>query len=191
MNQHFKRFRPILICLFIMQCMFETRAQSRHSFIGGIDVNWYPAGWIIAPSIGLAFKENQSVNFRLGYNRANRYNWSGLNDDETGGGLGCGLGYRYVFPGKIEGLYVNAKIDLWQMNIHWKNEIGQANETSGMTKTTVLQPMLELGYRVKIKERYHLGLMGGFGQEINIKTQGKPVGEGGMWLLGCNAWYRW
>ena len=68
----------------------------------GFEVGGYPAGQMY----GVRFEHywgklhNRELNLRVGYNRAFRYNWSGLNDDEQGGGFGFSVGYRHHFQRK-------------------------------------------------------------------------------------------
>lgn len=188
--------RLIIGLLFIFVFDLSSRGQSRNNknltpklFIGA-EVQWYPAGWLIGPTISCAVGPKHIIFLKTGINLANRHNWSGLNDDERGRGFGGSTGYRYLFKSDKSSLFVGARIELWDTKIKWKNDIGLPQETSGTTKILILQPSLELGYWAKFnKSRWSALIVGGVGQEINIKTVGKEVGQGGMWLLGISAHY--
>jgi hypothetical protein len=156
----------------------------------GVEVQWYPAGWIVGPVVNYYITPKHILNFRAAVNMANRHDWSGLNDDEQGTGFGGSIGYRYLFTPERNSFYIGARVDLWNMKIDWENDPGTAQETSGSTRVLVLQPSAELGYRINFKKsKWILLLSGGIGQEINIKTNGKEVGQGGMWLLGISTYY--
>lgn len=155
-----------------------------------LEFEGYPAGQMY----GVRFEHHwgkfnqQEINFRLAYNRAFRYNWSGLNDDEQGGGFGFSTGYRYHFL-HIHGvnLFVGARTDIWQMSIFWKdyNHLPQ----KGTTHITVLQPSAEVGFRLLVSNTISATFYGGIGQEINIATKGKEVGQGGMYIWGATLGY--
>lgn len=156
----------------------------------GFEFEGYPAGQIY----GVRFEHHwgntnqQEVNLRLGYNRAFRYNWSGLNDDEQGGGFGFSVGYRYHFIHKPGfNLFVGARTDIWQMSIFWKDydNIPQ----NGTTHITVLQPSAEAGIRLMLTNTISATFYGGIGQEINVATKGKEVGQGGMYIWGATLGY--
>lgn len=151
-----------------------------------VDVQWYPAGFIyeVGTSIN-PFKNNSYFTFKLGYNAADRkdfaFDISGHNNEE-GGGVGLSLGYEYMFGGKIEGAFAGIRTDLWQMEIDW--EIDGPPIESGMTNIIVFQPVLELGYQFNYASKFYSRVFLGLGREINIKTEGEPVGEGGITLVG-------
>lgn len=162
--------------------------QPKH--IIGFEFEGYPAGQMY----GLRFEHHwgntnqQEINLRLGYNRAFRYNWSGLNDDEQGGGFGFSVGYRYHFLHKSGfNLFVGARTDIWQMSIFWKDydNIPQ----NGTTHITVLQPSAEAGIRLMLTNTISATFYGGIGQEINVATKGKEVGQGGMYIWGATLGY--
>ncbi len=74
---------------------------------------------------------------------------------------------------------MGSNLDVWNMWIDWKNNIGQPNQTQGRTYTLVLQPWLEAGYFIPVnKSPIEIGITTGFGREINVITNGKPVGQG-------------
>jgi hypothetical protein len=69
-------------------------------------------------------------------------------------------------------------------------ENGTPQQTSGSTTTLVLQPSVETGYWIKLKRsKLNLLFAGGIREGINIRTKGKRVGQGGIWLL-CLSLFR-
>jgi hypothetical protein len=167
----------------------KPATEHGHKLLVSAELQWYPAGWIIGPSVNYFVAPKHVLSARLAANIANRHDW-GKNDNEKGDGLGGSLGYRYLFTPNKNSFFIGARIDLWGMKIKWQNKIGTPLETSGTTKITIFQPTAEVGYWIKLNGgKWNLLLSGGGGAEINIKTSGKEVGQGGMWLLGVSANY--
>jgi len=185
------------VCLIMALLMpVAVLAQPKHSKLQnsriqtGAEVLWYPAGWITGPSVNYFVAPKHVVHAGFGVNIANRHDWSGLNDDEKGSGFGGSLGYRYLFTPAKNSFFLAARVDLWAMKIKWKDKTGTPLAVNGTTKITVFQPTGYIGYWVKLKDsKWNLLFSGGGGAEINIKTSGKQVGEGGMWMLGVAAYY--
>lgn len=150
----------------------------------GAEIQWYPAGGIMAIHLAFNAKLHHSFYTRLGYNMANRKNF-GKHDDEQGGGFGATFGYRYYIKYKPVGFFLGGRTDLWALNIDWK----QGTE-SGTSKVTVFQPTAELGYTFLINDQVFITPTFTNGFEINIKTRGEPVGEGFITLLGLSAGIR-
>lgn len=155
----------------------------------GLEVQWYPAGWMVGPVASFSLAHKHSINIRIAANIADRHDW-GKNDDEKGTGYGGSLGYRFLFtPGK-NSFFVGARVDLWRMKIDWKDKINAAPATSGQTKITIFQPTAEAGYNVMSKtKKWNFVFSAAAGQEINIRTTGKEVGEGGIFLLSASAYF--
>ena len=155
----------------------------------GAEVLWYPAGWITGPTVNYFVTPNHVVHAGIGINIANRHDW-GKNEDEKGTGFGGSLGYRYLFTPQKSSFFLAARVDMWAMKIKWKDKVGTPQAINGTTKITIFQPTAHVGYWVKpTNSRWNLLFSAGGGAEINIKTNGKKVGEGGMWLLGVAAYY--
>jgi hypothetical protein len=165
----------------------KTMTSAVSKFQVGAEVQWYPAGWLIGPVANYFISPKHILNFRAAINIADRHNWSGLNDDERGTGYGGSVGYRYLFTPAKNSFLIGARVDLFNTKIKWKNNIGTAQQTSGTTTTLVLQPSVELGYRIKLKnQKWNILFAGGIGEEINVRTKGRDVGQGGMWLLSVS-----
>jgi hypothetical protein len=169
------------------KAQINNKAAAVSKFQTGVEVQWYPAGWLIGPVANYFISPKNILNFRAAINIADRHNWSGLNDDERGTGYGGSVGYRYLFTPAKNSFLIGARVDLFNTKIKWKNNIGTAQQTSGTTTTLVLQPSAELGYRIKLTNiRWNILFAGGIGEEINIRTKGRDVGQGGMWLLSIS-----
>ena len=162
-------------------CAQDATDNNKHEV--GMDIQWYPAGWLIGPIYQYHPKTHHAFFAKLGVNFANRHDWSGLNDDEKGIGYGGSLGYRYYLKPQMSTFFIGTRGELYNTYIHWKNDIGMPAETSGRTQIIVYQPSFEVGYWARIpKTKWCLTISSGAGIEINVVTKGKPVGEGGMWL---------
>jgi hypothetical protein len=179
----------ILAVFFFTDSKAQTnnKAAAVSKFQTGVEVQWYPAGWLIGPVANYFISPKHILNFRAAINIADRHNWSGLNDDERGTGYGGSVGYRYLFTPAKNSFFIGARVDLFSTKIKWKNNIGTVQQTSGITTTLVLQPSAELGYRIMLtNSRWNILFAGGIGEEINIRTKGRDVGQGGMWLLSVS-----
>lgn len=148
----------------------------------GVSAQFYPAGIIGTITMDKFITETSSLFFRTGVNLIERKDYSPVNDYENGNGLGVSAGYRkhfFLHKGQILAAF---NLDVWNEWIHWANNFGQPDESSGITYTLVLQPWLETGYFTKInKASIQYGITAGFGREINVITDGNDVAQG--WIL--------
>ncbi|MBK8609161.1 MAG: hypothetical protein IPL84_04250 [Chitinophagaceae bacterium] len=187
-----KLFFSILCCLScgIVFAQEKEKTNTTGQLLVGADVKWYPAGWILGPSVAYLVSPKQVVSVGIGINLANRKDFSGLNDDEKGTGFGGHVGYRFLFNPTKSSFFLGARVDLWGLQMDWKDKVGTPQASNGTTRITVFQPTAEIGYWLKLKDnKWNLLFSGGGGAEINVKTSGKEVGQGGIWLLGVSAFY--
>jgi hypothetical protein len=155
-------------------------AQQPKLFIG-LEYDYYPAGHIIALQAELSPKNNyHSINSRIGTNLAYRQDMSGLNDHEEGMGFGGSLGYRYYFTPNKHGFFLGTRADLWKFKIDWTDS--SEHIKSGTSKITVVQPTFEIGYQLILPKDFEVGVSVANGVEINVKTEGKEVGQGWITL---------
>lgn len=157
----------------------DEASDQRH--ILGVSLQLYPAGIIATINSEFIYTVNSSLFIRVGGNFTDRKDYSDYNDNEKGSGFGGTIGYRRHFHLGSGKIITGINSDIWNMWINWKNDIGEANETSGQTYTLVLQPWLESGYFLQLDNSpIQIGISLGFGREINIITDGKDVGQGWM-----------
>jgi len=147
-----------------------------------VEFQAYPTGLIPGIRLEQAVKTHYAFHLRAGYNWV-RHRDQGRHEDERGDGKGFSVGYKRYFRSGHEGFFIGARNDVWWNELDWKDRIGQPDEVSGHTKITVLQPTLEAGY-VFLKSDWILSPTVAFGFEFNVKTEGEPVGEGAILLLG-------
>lgn len=153
----------------------------------GIEFQAYPAGQMYGLRGEYFINKKSELNLRIGYNRAFRYDFSGLNDNEQGGGWGFTPGYRHHFTkGLARNFFVGARCDFWWLSIDWIDEDNIPR--TGNTQITVVQPTIELGYTLRfgINNGWRLTPAIAFGQEINVVTNGDEVGQGGISLVGVS-----
>ena len=163
--------------IFISKAFAQT--DSTKKTVVGLSTQIYPAGLIATIHTELFYNKNTSLFFRAGGNFADRKDFSPFNDNEKGNGFGGSAGYRKYINLKKGNILLGSNLDVWNMWIDWKNNIGQPNQTQGRTYTLVLQPWLEAGYFISVnKSPIEIGITTGFGREINVITNGKPVGQG-------------
>ena len=187
-----KTFQSILILtfLFISNLSFSQNQEDKkvkHNSAFGVSVQVYPSGVIPTINYEYYLTGNTSIQHRLGVNIIDRQDFSDENDEETGFGFGGTLGVRYHFTKPKGEFIIGTNLDLWNTWIDWKNNSNEITQTSGNTYTLVLQPWLEAGYFIKLKNTSKIGFTGGFGREINVITNGKNVGEG--WIGSISIQY--
>lgn len=176
----------IAISISLAILSFLCSAQNPKLVLGP-EYNFYPAGHVFGLQAEYAPRnDHHSFNARLAYNKTARWDFSGLNDDERGGGPGGSLGYRYYLTPECRGLYVGARADMWLMQVRWQDSSELV--TAGTTEINVFQPTFELGYLFHFKNGWELGTAFTNGVELNVKMLGEPVGEGWitLWQIRLN-----
>ena len=170
-----------------MLLLIRLQAQE-NTFDVGVKGQWYPAGLIYGIQIEYQFKPHHGLHVLVGYNDTDRKDFSGLNDNEEGGGPGFSVGYRYYLKEDNSGFFGGVRTDFWFMDIDWMD--ANSTPTTGTTTITVFQPTFEMGYQLLINEKTTLGAFLGLGREINIVSNGEDVGQGGITLIGINLGMR-
>ena len=157
-------------------------------FALGAEVQGYAAGVITTLDAVYTLQKHDALTLRVGYNSTDRQDF-GRHQEEEGGGPGLGLGYRYYFGPDHDGWLLGARLDVWWLEIDWKDNVGLPTERSGRTDVTVLQPTIEGGYAWRFGRNWKLDLAVSFGAEINVDRSGEDVGEGGIVLGGVTLAY--
>ena len=176
---------PLTFFLMIFATV-TTTAQNGKSFDIGVEVQAYPTGVIPGLHFEFGLSEKDGLLGRIGYNIVDHRDL-GVQDDEKGGGFGFSAGYRRYFKANRQGFFLGARTDLWFNKIDWKDNPDSPNEVEveGRTEITVLQPTAEAGYVVNLGNGSWSFVPNiAFGAEINIKTEGRPVGESAILLVG-------
>jgi len=144
-----------------------------------VSVQVYPAGIIPTINVEHYLNEDSSLLIRAGLNIVDRQDFSDFNLSEKGTGFGGSIGYRKHFSSGKGKFIAGLNLDVWSLTIDW-TDIGLAdNPISGSTYTLVLQPWLEGGYFLPIKNtKSQIGLTLGLGREFNAITSGDEVEQG-------------
>ena len=171
----------ILFSFFVLIAVSSVSAQNATLNEGthlGLSVQAYPAGIIPTVNLETYLNEKSSLLFRLGGNFTDRQDFSDVNLTEEGEGFGGSVGFRKHFPLKTGKIVAGIITDLWSLEIDWTDNGPADTIISGTTDILVLQPYLEGGYFLPIKNSSsQIGLALGFGREINIRTQGDEVAQ--------------
>lgn len=153
----------------------------------GVTIQVYPAGIILAGRTSVPIRTRSTLTVHAAYNRTDRRDF-GEHDNEEGGGPGLGLGLRRYLRARYDGWHLGVRTDLWFLEIDWGDD---APQRGGVTNTVVLQPTAQAGYTWTVaKGRLVLEATVSLGVEINVDTQGEPVGEGAILLGGIGVGYR-
>ena len=182
----------LLVFLFITNLSISQNQEDKkasHNSAFGVSIQVYPSG--IIPTINYEYylSESSTIQHRLGVNIINRQDYSDENDEEKGLGFGGTLGYHYHFAKTKGDFIIGVNLDVWNTWIDWNNNSNEITQTSGNSYTLVLQPWVETGYFIKLKNTSKIGLTGGFGREINVITNGKNVGEGWIGSLSIQYYF--
>lgn len=179
-----------LACIFTL-CLpyFAVHGQDgRRAWAAGLDMQVYPAGLISGLRAEYSLDPIQNLNLRIAYNLARRQDF-GKHDDERGGGFGGGIGYRRFGIRERLPFFAGIRVDWWELTIDWQQKVNSI-QTSSSTRLGVLQPTVEFGYDWRVHESWSLIATVSVGAEINVISQGEPVGEGAILLFGLNAIFR-
>jgi hypothetical protein len=126
--------------------------------------------------VSINAEEHHSFIVRAGYITTNGLR-THLHKNEEGNGWGGGLGYRYHFSVIPKRFFIGAKVNLWNMKIHW-NMLDREEET----KLLVIQPAIETGYTLLINDIFFITPNFSATYQKTIKTTGEKVayGNGGF-----------
>ena len=142
MNALLKPFKyKIFIFLFFISLFNSQKGLSQKHFLYrkcernriGFSLQIYPAGIIGMINTQLSLQKERIVIFRFGGNFANRKTFSPYNDFERGGGFGGSIGYQKYFKLKKGKIMAGINTDIWNLWIHWENNLTTNNATKGNT----------------------------------------------------------
>lgn len=173
---------PKIYLWLLMMCVCPAIADDRAGVDIGLEIQVYPTGVIPGLRAERALNAHHALQARVGYQRI-RHEDFGVLDDERGDGAGFSIGYRYYKQTSHAGWSFSARTDLWFNRLDWTDNPGAANEQTGTTRVTVLQPTVGVGYTL-LHGDFALTPTLSFGREINIDTDGAEVGQGAIWLVG-------
>jgi len=125
------------------------------------------------------------------YNKADRKDF-GEHQNEEGDGFGAGLVYKRFVVQDSSGFYIGLENFVWILEIDWTDATtNNAFSFAGTTDILVLQPAVNFGYKYVPESRNWYAEVGfAFGTEINVKTRGSEVGQGGISMVTASAGFR-
>lgn len=171
----------LLLSTGISWCLYAQQPVSRWEpkTQAGLSIQLYPAGIIPTVSLEKYHDRKSSFIYRLGGNFVDRQDFSDANDEEVGTGIGAGAGYRKHYLMERGKVLIGLNMDLWNLWVEWRDQIGTPMENIGSTYTLVLQPWVEAGYFLDFKNTNSvIGLTLGLGREFNVVTSGNDVAQG-------------
>ncbi|GMQ82319.1 MAG: hypothetical protein BMS9Abin05_1767 [Rhodothermia bacterium] len=174
----------------ILGLSLDTQAQIKP----GLSVQIYPAGQIVQASARVWSNERSEATIFAGINRARRQDF-GKKDNEEGLGGGIGIDIMRLTGTRPRGLYLGGKLDLWYLNIDWRQVENPCPKgaqclapvilRTGETRIFVVQPTVIAGYRLlPVGNSVTVDFSIALGVEINAYTDGDRVGEGVILLGG-------
>ena len=146
----------------------------------GLEFQAYPTGFIPGLHIDVTFNNRNGLILRLGYNWFNHRDL-GVHDSEKGYGLGFSLGYRRYFEEDgLKGFYIGGRTDFWFSEVTWSEHVDNDRDKEVLIKSKsdiiVLQPVLEIGYKLKSKDsRFAFVPFLALGYEWNVSERGHEI----------------
>ncbi len=173
---------PILL-LWIAVGLLPVEAGARAV---GFEVQRYPVGAIATVTGRVPLGGRSELLLGAGYNDADREN-NGEFDDEQAEGPGVSVGFRHHREADRTGWSFGARLDVWDLEVDWIDQLGTVGETRGTSDTLVLQPTGVVGYAWNLGDAgWQVEASAAFGAEINVDTDGPDVGEGAIGLAGVS-----
>ncbi len=169
-----------LFFIFVLNNIAQTKDQFLYkNFELGLEVQAYPTGIIPGIRLEKYLNPSTSVNLRLGYQIINHRDL-GIQKNEEGSGYGVSIAFRRFFELHHKGLSLALRTDLWFNKMDWRSETD-----SGTSNIKVIQPTFMSEYSFGLGSNFSITPSLSFGWEWNVSTDGEPVGEGAIVLLGC------
>ncbi len=166
----------LITFIFVIASLLCAQAQTAFN----VELQVYPTGIIPGVRVEHNISEKTLLHLRAGLNLFDHRDL-GVQDDESGWGYGFTVGAsRQLRESKFD---LGIRNDLWFNTVDWTNQENTPAEQRGETSITVIQPTVELTYKLsynKFSIRPSLAL----GLEWNVRTEGLPTGEGAIVLLG-------
>lgn len=160
--------------------LFSHLALSISAQFGfNVELQAYPTGLIPGIRFEQNFKNNSSAHLRIGLNAFN-HRMLGVQDEEIGSGFGFTLGYAKQI--KQSKFAIGIRNDIWFNRVDWA-DFSTVPEERGQTDILVVQPNAELTYRID-GNKYSIRPSAAFGLEWNVQTEGRPTGQGPIFLIG-------
>lgn len=172
--------KQLFILVFTLALLMLTsnimEAQSNVNF----ELQVYPTGIIPGVRVEHQLSEKTLLHLRAGFNIFDHRDL-GVQDEETGWGYGFTVGASHQL--KESKFDLGIRNDIWFNNVDWVSLINTPAERRGETSITVIQPTVELTYKLTYN-KFSIRPSLAFGLEWNVRTEGEPTGEGAIVLLG-------
>lgn len=133
----------------------------------GAEFQWYEDGKFIGLHLAANSKLHHSFHATIGYYIAGDPTAS-FYYNQTNGGLGGGLGYRYYILLKPRGFFIGAKADLFTHKVTLKT---QTLMVEGPYTSMIFIPSLQTGYLILINDRFFITPTAGFGYKTNLQSK--------------------
>lgn len=175
-----------LLSFLLFFCFLLTHAQGF-----GFEFRAYPAGQMYLLRGEKLISPKSAIGIYAGYNKADREDF-GEHQNEEGGGFGAGLVYKRYIVKDSSGFYVGLENFIWTLEIDWADTApDNAFSLTGSTDILVLQPAFNFGYKYVPESAKWFAEVGfAFGTEINVKTKGSEVGQGGISMVTASLGFR-
>ncbi|MCK0160032.1 hypothetical protein [Allomuricauda sp. F6463D] len=148
-----------LFLLFGSHALIVQLKPDSKEHLYGLELQAYPAGFIVAVNHERFVSPNTSWLFRVSANSTGRQDFSTENERENGWGMGASPGYRKYVALKRNILVFGLHTDVWNLWIDWKNGPTSNRPISGTSFVLVLQPWVETGYIfIPASSRSRIGL---------------------------------
>ena len=179
--------KTIIVLFVLFVCSFHSFSQEEVGYNTtdvGAEFNHYSGGNIYNLHLAFNAKLHSSILIRIGYNSVNE-NYSDDYQNEKGGGVTGGIGYRYYFRLKPYGFFVGARAEVWNLDIDWSKSL-----VTGNTKSTFFTPAFETGYMLVARDWFFFTPSVSAGTRINIKSDAGSLKDGLVVFYGFSAGFK-
>ncbi len=180
---NFARFGLFVFCLCVASGFLPAEAGGGAI---GLELQRYPVGTIGTLTGRVPLGDRSDLLFGAGFNDADRED-NGEFDDEQAEGPGVSVGFRHHREVDRTGWSFGARLDVWDLEVDWTDQLGTVGETRGTSDALVLQPTGVVAYAWNLGEAgWQVEASAAFGAEINVDTDGPDVGDGAIGLVGVS-----
>jgi len=179
--------KTIIVILALFACTFHSFSQEEVGYNTtdvGAEFNHYSGGNIYSLHLAFNAKIHSSFIIRVGYNAVNE-NYSDNYQNEKGGGIAGGIGYRYYLSYKPHRFFIGARAEIWNMNVDWTKSL-----IAGNTKSTFLTPAVETGYMFVVRDWFYFTPSVSVGSRINLKSDVGSLKDGLVVFYGLSAGFK-
>jgi len=173
----------ILLTAFYSSVSFGQMEVGYNTTDIGAEFQWFKDGKFIGLHAAVNAKLHHSVHGEIGYYIPGDPTASFYNN-QTKGGLGLGLGYRYYTMYRPHAFFIGVKANLFS------NKVTLTTQTPETVNSAILIPSFETGYMILINDLFFITPSVSFGYKTNLRSELKADEKKAIALLGISTGFK-